>query len=564
MSSSTKSASHFAVVLCAMVSSGKIRLPLSHSHALECVACFNGHHSWNELASLAGADAAKLRARALREAINARLVEGHLSLQKAEESIAQVFGEWSGTGDAPRSTNQTTLALPITFSRHPFDGAWEAHNPNPLVDDEELDALISRLGTKDTRQKLEGLFVSHPGDIEVCHTLGSRLLEQDKLSSALEVWRHAWSLIQPGLDEVLREDSNAIVSYSSLRNRPILRALHGLATCLGRHQDEASLAEHEKLVRMGYSLMRYRDTFSFKIRLAQCLASRGEWKDVKELMESDDSTAFNGQAITVLALHHLGDKKRLAKAQRSLIDGNAFAAEVLLRGRKVEKYTGESVMLGTWQEGAEHMVLFTELWRFNDSWKIWRRYRQRIKAAQTTWLKHYWNTRSVVGRSPDYLGALVEKLGGLHGRSMPLVRKERRLVESLIPIGCLPQSFAIAVSEIQSFTFQTFEDWLKRGYPLNGNQRGLVLEWLVWRMIQEGGRQIVVKPRSVYLDGKLMASVSSELQDNLWDIIAWELDGQLLDRPLLVRAPAGTQIFECRFSGQWVHEDAGITLSLAA
>lgn len=147
---------------------------------------------------------------------------------------------------------------------------------------------------------------------------------------------------------------------------------------------------------------------------------------------------------------------------------------------------------------------------------------------------------------------------------MPLVRKERRLVESLIPIGCLPQSFAIEVSEIQSFTFQTFEDWLKQGHPLYGTKRGLVLEWLVWRMIEEGGRQIVVKSRSVYLDGKLMASVSRELEENLRDIIAWELDGQLLDRPLMVRAPTGTQTFECRFSGQWTHEDAGIALSPAA
>ncbi len=374
-----------------MVSSGKVRLPLSHSHALECVAYFTGHRSWNELAGLAGAEAAKIRARVLREAVNSRLTDGVLSQRKAEEAISQVSGEWTGTGTGgdPRSNNQKTSALPITFFRHPIDDAWEADNPNALVDGEELDALISRLGTEDTQQKLEGLFASHPGDIEVCHTLGLSLLDQDKLSSALSVWRHAWSLIQPSLDEALREDPNAIVSYSSLRNRPILRALSGLATCLARHQDKASLAEHEKLVRMGYSLMRYRDTFSFRTRLARCLADRGEWKDVKTLMETDDSTTFNEQALTVLALHHLGDRKRLAKAQRSLVDRNAFAAEVLFRGRKVEGYTCESVILGTWQEGAEHMALFTDLWRADYVWKIWRPYRQRIKSAQTARLKQY-------------------------------------------------------------------------------------------------------------------------------------------------------------------------------
>jgi len=561
---SSNPASQFAVVLCAMVSSGKIRLPLSHSHALECVACFAGHRNWNEMAGLAGAEAAKIRARGLREAINTRLVDGILSPQKAAEAIEHVAGEWAGISGAPRTNSQKNLALPISFFRHPIDDAWEANNPNTLVDAEELEEVTSHPGAKNTRQKLEALFASHPGDIVICNTLGWSLLEQDNLEAALSIWRHAWALIQPGLDEVLHEDVNAFVSYGSLRNRPILSALHGLATCLGRHREEASLVEREKLVRMGYSLMRYRDTFSFKISLAQCLAIKGEWKEVKELLESDDSIPFNEKAITVLALHHLGDSKGRAKAQRSLIDNHAFAAEVLFRSKKVQNYTGESVTLGTWEEGAEHMALFTELWRAGDACKIWRPYRQRIKSAQTARLKNYWDTRSFVGRKLDYLGALVERMGGLHGLNMPLAGKERPLIESLIPIGCLPRSFAIEVAEIQAFTFQTFEDWIKLGYPLYGNRRGLILEWLVWRMIQEGGRQILVKTHSVYLDGKLMASVSRELQDNLWDIIAWELDSQLLERPLLVRAPSGMQTFECRFSGQWTHEYAGIELKPSA
>lgn len=546
-----------------MVSSGRIRLPLSHSHALECVACITGHHSWNELAGLPDAENAKIRARALRAAINARLKDGVLTPQSAEEAIASVAGGCAGTDASRRPSNPKTSALPITFFKHPFDGDWEADNPNARVDDDEIDALIARPNTEDNRQKLESLFASYPGDMDVCHTLASRLFDHGQRSSALSIWRHAWSLIQPGLDVVLREDPNAIVSYSSLRNRPILRALHGLTICIGSQGDEASRAEYEKLVRMGYALMRYRDTFGLKSALARCLADRGEWKEVRDLVKPDERTTYNERAIEILALHHLREKKALAKAQRSLIASNAFAAEVLFRGRKVEGYTGESVTLGTWQEGAEHMGLFADLWRAGDAWKIWRSYRQRIKSAQTARLEQYWSTRSM-GRDPRYLGALVEKLGGLHGLSMPLVRNERPLIPSLIPHGFLPSLFAIEVQEIQPLTIQSFEDWLTKGHGIHSTQRGLIFEWLVWRMIENGAQRLVVKSGGLYLDGRQTTTVSRELQDNLWDIIAWELDGQLLDRPLVVRAPTGTQTFECRFSGKWTHEDAAIELSAAA
>lgn len=559
---SSHSASHLAAVLCAMASRGKIRLPLSHSHALECVACFAGHREWNELAGMPGAEQAKIRARALREAVNARLVDGVLDLQKAEEAIAQASGEWAGSNAAPGLNHQKTSALPITFLRHPL-GDWLAENPNALVDGEEVDALISRPNTEDTRQQLESLFASHPGDIDVCHTLASRLLEHGQLSAALVIWRHAWSLIQPGLDKVLREDPAASVSYSSVRNRPILRALHGLAICIGRHRDEPSQAEHEKLVRMGYALMRDRDAFGLRTTLARLLAERGEWKDVMELFTRDDPTTFNERAIVILALHHLGEKKRLAQAQRSLIKDNAFAAEVLFRGRAVEDYNG-TVTLGTWQEGAEHTGLFADLWRANDARKIWRSYRTRIKSTQTARLTQYWATRTVVGRDRRYLGALVEGLGGLHDLSMPLVRNERPLVASFIPDGCVPSDFAIDEPEIRALSIPTFEGWLAKGYGLGSTQRGLIFEWLVWRMIEDGTRRLVVKSGALHFDGRPATSVSRELQDNLWDIIAWELDGQLLDRPLLVRAPTATQSFECRFSGKWTHEDAGIELAPAA
>lgn len=379
---SIQSASHLATVLCAMVSRGKIRLPLSHSHALECVACFAGHRDWNEFAALPGSQQAKIRARALREAVNARLVDGPLSLQKAEESIAQVVGEGAGDG-TPLELNERESAQPIIFFRHPIGDDWLAENPNAQADDVEVEGLVSYPNTEDNRQKLRRLFASHPGDIDVCNTLACRFEEHGQLSSALSLWRHAWSLIRPGIDKVLREDPAAIISYSSLRNRPILRALNGLAGCLGKNRDEASQAEHEKLVRMGYSLMRTRDTFGFRTTLARLLAQRGEWKDVMKLFTRDEPTTFNERAIVLLALHHLGDKKRLAKAQRSLIDDNAFAAEVLLRGREVEGYSGESVTLGTWQEGAEHTGLFADLWRANEAHKIWRSYRTRIKSRQT-------------------------------------------------------------------------------------------------------------------------------------------------------------------------------------
>lgn len=412
---STHSASHLAVVLCAMVSSGRIRLPLSHSHALECVACFAGHHSWNELAGLTDAENAKIRARAFRAEINARLKDGILSLQSAEEAIASVAGESAGTGAARRPNSPKISALPITFFQHPVGGDWLADNPNARVEDDEIDGLTERPNTEDNRQKLESLFASYPGDMEVCHTLASRLFEHGQRSSALSIWRHAWSLIQPGLDKVLREDPNAIISYSSLQNRPILRALHGLAICIGSHGDEASLAEYEKLVRMGYSLMRYRDTFGLKSALARCLADRGEWKEVRDLVKPDDRTTYNERAIEILALHHLREKKALAKAQRSLIASNAFAAEVLFRGRKVEGYTGESVTLGTWQEGAEHMGIFADLWRVDDAWKIWRSYRQRIKSAQTARLEQYLVSFGRVPQAQFYAGCTRE-VHGLTGQ----------------------------------------------------------------------------------------------------------------------------------------------------
>lgn len=553
--------SHMATALCAMVSSGKLSLPLSHSHALECVAHFAGYRNWNELAALANSEIAKTHARALREAINVRVCDGFLNPQQAEEAIKQAVGFWAKAGNIELPNDKKCSMLPITFFPHPIDGEWEADNPNLLVDDDEIDPLISQLDSEDTLQQLEKLFAAYPGDIEVCHSLGSRLLSSNRLSEALSVWRHAWDLIKPDLDRVLREAPNAIVSFSSLRNRPILRALHGLILCLERYRDEKSLAEYEKLLQIGYSLMRDRDTFGFRIQLARFLALKNEWHRVKNLMDADDSLTFSEHSLMILALHHLGEKNRRTKMQRALVDYNPFSAEVLLRGRRIDGYVGEFVASHTWQEGAEHLAHFVDLWRINDCWKIWHPYRQRIKFAQISQLKQIWSYRNIIDRKKNYLGALVGYLATCHEKCMPLKVKERPLVPNLIFPDFLTESFDIDVAEVDSFTFQTFEGWLEIGCGLHGKQKGLILEWLVWNMIQKGIRKIIVWNETVYFDGKPITSVSRELEGNLSDIIAYHLSSQLLGHSLRVHAIDQTRVFECKFLGQWRDEDVGIELS---
>ncbi len=82
--------SYKSTVLCAFINSGRVRLPLSHSGALEAIAVLEGVRDWNSLAQRAEAKLFKTRAKILRAEINRRSPDMQLSEVDANAAIEQL------------------------------------------------------------------------------------------------------------------------------------------------------------------------------------------------------------------------------------------------------------------------------------------------------------------------------------------------------------------------------------------------------------------------------------------------------------------------------------------
>lgn len=77
-------------VLCAFINSGRIRLPLSHTRALEVIAALERAKDWNTIAHRPDAILLKARAKIIRAEINRRAPDMRLSEADAIAAIEQL------------------------------------------------------------------------------------------------------------------------------------------------------------------------------------------------------------------------------------------------------------------------------------------------------------------------------------------------------------------------------------------------------------------------------------------------------------------------------------------
>jgi len=77
--------------LYSIINAGSIRLPLSHSRALEIIAKLNGLPNWNVAATMPHTEIAKAEAKVLRIMVNERIIDGRLPLEAADEIIIAVL-----------------------------------------------------------------------------------------------------------------------------------------------------------------------------------------------------------------------------------------------------------------------------------------------------------------------------------------------------------------------------------------------------------------------------------------------------------------------------------------
>lgn len=79
--------SYNPTLLCAVINSGRLRLPLSHTRTLEVIAKLEGAKDYNTIAHRSDANLLKARAKILREEINRRIPQMRLSETDAIEAI---------------------------------------------------------------------------------------------------------------------------------------------------------------------------------------------------------------------------------------------------------------------------------------------------------------------------------------------------------------------------------------------------------------------------------------------------------------------------------------------
>ncbi len=98
--------SYSADLLRAFINTGGIRLPLSHTRALEVIAHLEGAANWNVIALRDNAALLKSRAKTLRDYVNANLCESTLSAEAAKFCVGRIMSVPAATAEQGATENE--------------------------------------------------------------------------------------------------------------------------------------------------------------------------------------------------------------------------------------------------------------------------------------------------------------------------------------------------------------------------------------------------------------------------------------------------------------------------
>lgn len=491
-------------------------ISLKHTHSLHAIAAAVGVANWNSLSATGTAVHPPSG-----EKLQSHLSSIHgiaLSPMDAAAAIASVVAVNCTAPSATTTISPLRAAVPIQFRRGFGDHEWVVVNPNPLAG-KKLDSLLESFHPLDNRpldehvddaiSEARSLVAGYPGDIEAIHTLATLLsTETRQHTDALMLWRRAWALIEPDLGRVRHEDKSPLVSFNHLDNRPILRAMCGLLSALLQSDSDDDRIEGERLARVTYGLMRDRDSFGLRWVYAEALAGRHQWgKALSWSKRTGGKDEFNTLALQAAAMYHAGHPA-LATTQQRLIEKHPFAAEVLMRGEPVPDYRKESVSIGTWEEGAAHMMRNAAIWRLNDAWTIWHPYRKRIRVEQERRLSDFWTSHGKLTgqRMRDFYDSVAFVMNWI----IPEFKRWRPLSTRVIPKSLPIPTVSVEIADISSLTIDRLNEWEFDRRP-RSPVKGAFLEWILHNAIVQRSTTIELNPLErgceIRFDGTLFATL---------------------------------------------------------
>jgi len=404
-----------------LINSGRYRLPLCHTHALEIIAAMHGANDWPSMSAGSDAVAGKAQAKALRAHFGTG-VTVPLSMDDAKDAVAAL--------SAPPIKIETKTAFPpieqISFKRQPWGKhEWQIENPKRLMS-EALDELLER-GEDDSRfmeRKGEAMLGRFPGDLDLIHSVAVAKWQLGKATQAAALWSRAWDLVREPMDAMVGQDAKAKVSYSALENRPFYRIFHGHITSLASKKTGPELKEAIRLSGMAFRLSRDRDGLGFRMLHVGYLADDRQWEELVRFvdhMDKGNAGCFDVSVFRAAAAAKLGHPDAGGRFQ-AIVEKSPFATEVLANAVPVPNWgDGIGVSLGSWQEGAEVIQQHAEVWQDPQLRELWKGLRHDMLEAQMRRVReiqkaqaHFKDperTREYVGdlRTPFY-GGLVPLL----------------------------------------------------------------------------------------------------------------------------------------------------------
>lgn len=121
-----------SVALCALVNSGKIRVPLSRTRALHVIARLEGVAGWRAIAGSERSDELKERAVILRAAVNERVVDGRLSTTAAQECVERLKPRVPRVVSQTQTEQQPKRSESRTSTKR-RSVVWDAAHPTTLT-----------------------------------------------------------------------------------------------------------------------------------------------------------------------------------------------------------------------------------------------------------------------------------------------------------------------------------------------------------------------------------------------------------------------------------------------
>lgn len=513
--------------LAALINSQRYPLPLSHSHALEIVAVLRGSRDWNSVAGSQAAPLLKAAAKALRAAL--KTVEpskAGISLAQAQALADAMSEEQPRSSESARSMPSKSAAQPIKIQRGMEPNEWVVFNPNPLATT-RVDALLESYRHGRPRNPAfilemiregERIVEEFPGDIEAHHTLATLYRENGRATDARRAWKSAHALASDAISNMLAEDPDANLSYGDLRNRPLLRAIHGLTCASLGDRNANSLLLAESLSLMLHGLMRDRDAFGAVALHGSALAWQGKWEELAKWITEQGGDTFEDLALHCLALANM-DSPDLEEAQLKIIRLHPFAAEAFLHPTQFAGYAPDTVSGGTWEEGACHMSALGPLWAKAPD--VWGRLKRRIHDAQVRWLKSI-DSRSVHEKTVRYL---YHSANFRLEHVMPEADGLRPLLSNTNVNGA--SSIAhIDTEQMESVTREQLNSWMVDHRSLN--TRGTFLEWLLHRAIRASAKGVLIVPQRgaciIEFDGAEFVTLKPDYSEASVDM-HWVLSG---------------------------------------